>query len=675
MHRALQTADQLGGGVGGQVLQWLVCLGLVVLSGLFSGLTLGLLGLDKTGLEIVIGGGTPEQRKHAKRLLPLRADGNRLLCTLLLGNVVVNAGLSIFLATLFSSVLGLVISTALIVVFGEILPQATCSRHALKIGAHSVPAVRFFLILFAPAAVPLGWMLDRILGVDVGTVHTRTEMLQYMQLHVQRGELDDESGNVMKGALEMTSKSVHAVMTPLEDVYMLPDTTTLSFRVVREIFEHGFSRVPIFAGERTRIVGLLFVKDLIFVDPEDETPISSLLGIFHRELQVVDETNTLDDVLRIFKQGHGHLALVRAARRSPRGTRRIARPLTKPNGENQSQYLFEQGDEIVGIVTLEDIVEEIIGDEIIDETDVFVDVDNHVPVEGRDNFDFTKLRRLDAEFVTERLSPEEIQAVTAHLMTNVAQLREGMSPARTLKKDEMETLVRRSRVVDMKRNTKGRDLPLEKVHSKDFLYVHAESQTFATLVLSGKLTVLAGNDRFRSEAGPWTVLGADALVADEDSFLPDFSAFISTATVRCLFIARADYARAITTAKPSVYVSDSEDAPQNRPLRRVGHSTSRLDAHKERRVERTERRRQIIAAADEPHTQKRPAFKRDKTATSVRISDAVTSNGDNNGDHQLLPSSVTVRSTGTSEADSSSIHYIHDADNPSRSHTPDLEDP
>ena len=54
-----------------------------------------------------------------------------------------------------------------------------------------------------------------------------------------------------------------------------------------------------------------FVKDLIFVDPEDETALTSLLGIFARGLQIVDETDSLDDVLRIFKAGHGHLALVR----------------------------------------------------------------------------------------------------------------------------------------------------------------------------------------------------------------------------------------------------------------------------------------------------------------------------------------------------------------------------
>ena len=58
----------------------------------------------------------------------------------------------------------------------------------------------------APVAMPLGWVLDYFLDDDVGTVHTKREMMHYMKLHVKRGELDDESGNVMRGALEMKEK-------------------------------------------------------------------------------------------------------------------------------------------------------------------------------------------------------------------------------------------------------------------------------------------------------------------------------------------------------------------------------------------------------------------------------------------------------------------------------------
>ena len=526
------------------LLTWFLVFVMVFLSAMFSGLTLGLLGLDKTGLEIVMGGGSPQERADAKVIYPIREDGNRLLCTLLLGNVAVNALLSITLADIASSLIGFFASTALIVIFGEILPQALCSRYALRVGASSMPLVKFFLIILAPVAVPLAKVLDYFLEEDVGTVHTKNEMMHYLKLHAKRGGLDNESGLVMRGALEMKEKRVQSVMTPLEDVYMLPESTRLSFKVVREIFEQGFSRVPVFRGERQRIVGLLFVKDLIFVDPEDETALTSLLGIFARGLQIVDETDSLDDVLRIFKAGHGHLALVR------RGE--VAKKLSaiqEDSNESKEVELTEMGappapdqapSVFVGIVTLEDIVEEILGDEIIDETDVFVDVDNHVKVAGRSDFDFTKLRRLDAEFVDERLSPEEVQAVTSHLLTNVKALRRST----TLDRDEMAQLVRRSRVVEIRRKSKNPHS--DKIHAQDRIYVRGEAASYATLVLNGKLSVLAGVDGFRAEAGPWTVLGADALVSDEGSFVPDFSAHVATDSVRCVHVTRAEYERAIT---------------------------------------------------------------------------------------------------------------------------------
>ena len=533
-----------GSKAGDAVLTWFLVFVMVFLSAMFSGLTLGLLGLDKTGLEIVMGGGSPQERADAKVIYPIREDGNRLLCTLLLGNVAVNALLSITLADIASSLIGFFASTALIVIFGEILPQALCSRYALRVGASSMPLVKFFLIILAPVAVPLAKVLDYFLEEDVGTVHTKNEMMHYLKLHAKRGGLDNESGLVMRGALEMKEKRVREVMTPLEDVYMLPESTRLSFKVVREIFEQGFSRVPVFRGERQRIVGLLFVKDLIFVDPEDETALTSLLGIFARGLQIVDETDSLDDVLRIFKAGHGHLALVRRGEVTKKLT-----AIQEDSNESKEVELTEMGappvpdqapSVFVGIVTLEDIVEEILGDEIIDETDVFVDVDNHVKVAGRSDFDFTKLRRLDAEFVDERLSPEEVQAVTSHLLTNVKALRRST----TLDRDEMAQLVRRSRVVEIRRKSKNPHS--DKIHAQDRIYVRGEAASYATLVLNGKLSVLAGVDGFRAEAGPWTALGADALVSDEGSFVPDFSAHVATDSVRCVHVTRAEYERAIT---------------------------------------------------------------------------------------------------------------------------------
>ena len=100
---------------------------LAMLSGTFSGLNLGLLGLDVKNLELLTKGpfNTVEEEtdaRYALAILPLRRRGNLLLCTILLGNVTVNSALSILISDLTSGLMGLVVSTAIIVIFGEIVP-------------------------------------------------------------------------------------------------------------------------------------------------------------------------------------------------------------------------------------------------------------------------------------------------------------------------------------------------------------------------------------------------------------------------------------------------------------------------------------------------------------------------------------------------------------------------
>lgn len=163
---------------------YVLVLFLLCLSALFSGLTLGLLGLDKMGLQIVIGGEDALAKKYAQAILPVRENGNLLLCTLLLGNVAVNALLSILMADMTSGLVGFLSSTILIVIFGEIIPQASCSRHALFIGYYSLPVVKCFIVLFYVLACPLGYMLDKVLGEDLGKVNLYVDSHQICSLRL-----------------------------------------------------------------------------------------------------------------------------------------------------------------------------------------------------------------------------------------------------------------------------------------------------------------------------------------------------------------------------------------------------------------------------------------------------------------------------------------------------------
>jgi len=324
---------------------------LIAFSALFSGLTLGLMGLDKTGLEIVMGGDDAVNAAAAKVIYPVRKNGNLLLCTLLLGNVAVNALLSILLADKAGGAVGFITSTFLIVIFGEIAPQAICSRYALQIGSKTVPLVKVIMFLIYPVAKPLAFVLDKALGEELATTYSGAEMLKLLQIHVQEEVLDKDTAVVMTGALKYKDMTVREVMTPLKNTFMLSVDERLSFETIATIFKTGYSRIPIFEVSKNNVIGLLFVKDLIFIDPSDETPIRNFVQIFGRDLHVVWPVDKLGDVLRELRTGRSHMALVRDV---------------VSDGETDPYY------EIQGIVTLEDIVEEIIGGEIVDETDKYV---------------------------------------------------------------------------------------------------------------------------------------------------------------------------------------------------------------------------------------------------------------------------------------------------------------
>jgi len=233
---------------------------LILCSGLFSGLTLGLLGLDMTGLEVVIGGSDPIAARNARVIAPVRKKGNQLLCTLLLGNVAVNTVLSILMADIAGGLTGGLVSTAVIVVFGEIIPQASCSRYALQIGAASIPLVNTIMFLFFPLSYPMAMLLDKVLGDEIGNIHSKSEMKRLLELHVENGAFDDETGKTMAGALTFKDLEVRTVMTPLEDVYMISIEEVLSFETVAEIFKSGFSRIPVYEIDEENICGLLLVS-------------------------------------------------------------------------------------------------------------------------------------------------------------------------------------------------------------------------------------------------------------------------------------------------------------------------------------------------------------------------------------------------------------------------------
>uniref|UniRef100_A0A915KAI1 CNNM transmembrane domain-containing protein n=1 Tax=Romanomermis culicivorax TaxID=13658 RepID=A0A915KAI1_ROMCU len=211
-------------------LQITVVVVLLILSGLFSGLNLGLMSLEKTELKILLKVGDARERSYAQKIYPIRKSGNYLLCTLLLGNVVVNSSISILFDDLTTGYVALIVASIGIVIFGEIVPQAICTRYGLAVGAHTVFLTRIFMILTFPLSYPISRILDKVLGEEVSRqVYNRERLLELIRMSKeQEGDLKNcQEVQIVTGALELSRKVVRDVMTNIKDVYMMPSDATL----------------------------------------------------------------------------------------------------------------------------------------------------------------------------------------------------------------------------------------------------------------------------------------------------------------------------------------------------------------------------------------------------------------------------------------------------------------
>lgn len=285
-------------------LQIVIIVVLLVFSGLFSGLNLGLMSLDKTELDIMINSGTPKEKKYAKAIKPLRKRGNFLLCTILLGNVLVNNTLAILLDDLTGSGMAAIIGATLaIVIFGEIIPQAVCSRHGLAVGARTCGFTVIFMVLTFPLSFPISKLLDCILGEEIGYVYNRDRLRELLRLTEQEMDLVKDELNIIAGALELSKKTVKDIMTKLEDIFMVEYNAILDFDTMNLIMKTGYTRIPVYEKERTNIVALLNIKDLAFIDPDDRTPLKTVTRFYDHPVNFVFEDMKLDVMLQDFKKG------------------------------------------------------------------------------------------------------------------------------------------------------------------------------------------------------------------------------------------------------------------------------------------------------------------------------------------------------------------------------------
>eukprot|EP01029_Cantina_marsupialis_P015053 TRINITY_DN329_c1_g1_i1.p1 TRINITY_DN329_c1_g1~~TRINITY_DN329_c1_g1_i1.p1 ORF type:complete len:491 (-),score=129.51 TRINITY_DN329_c1_g1_i1:265-1737(-) len=367
----------------------------VVMAALAAGLTMGLLSLDALSLKIVQETDVRdcqsmterkellEEKKLAAKVLPLVSRHHLLLVTLLLLNSIANEALPLFLDRVVPSWLAIIISVSFVLVFGEIIPSALFTGpNGLKISASLTWIVWMFMTLFFVLAWPISKLLDALLGVDHLGRYNRPELKALIKLHVDNqigkvsskyqspqlsngdddedesshdGGLSLEEANIVHGALELKSLPAKDTLIPLHKVFMLSTDDLLDTETMARMIASGHSRVPVYEHHPHNIRGLLLVKKLIVLDPEDKRKVGSL-G-FRLPICVGMDEDLLS-ILREFMSGKSHLAIVTNKPKTVMSCLRTGAQI--PCSVHMA-----------GILTLEDVLERLLKKGIEDETDKY----------------------------------------------------------------------------------------------------------------------------------------------------------------------------------------------------------------------------------------------------------------------------------------------------------------
>ncbi len=308
---------------------------LLSLSAVCSGLNIALMSLDVAELQRKAKLGN----KDARRVISLRKNSHLSLAAILLTNVAAVSATSLVLENVAGGLIAGITATLLVVVFGEIFPQALFARRALQFSALLSPALRLMILLTYPVSKPLQLLLDKLFGEEIQKLEGRHELGLMITEHLgdDSSELDDDEVEIIRGALQLSEKQVHSIMTPIRSVYRVAPDDTIDAHKIDEIKAHGWSRIPVFNKQLTTCYGLLIMKTVVDIDFNTHGhPVSDLP--LH-PTQTVGSRTALDTLFRKFIVSGVHL------------------------------FPVEKDDHIVGIVTIEDLLEEIVGHEIEDETD------------------------------------------------------------------------------------------------------------------------------------------------------------------------------------------------------------------------------------------------------------------------------------------------------------------
>ena len=359
----------------------LVAIGLAVLllfaSGFVSASEIAFFSLSPSDLNDIENDDHPSD-KHIRSLL---GDSERLLATILISNNFVNVTIIMLCNFFFAGVIDFgtsvileflvitVVLTFLLLLFGEIMPKIYSAQHTLKFSRMAAPIIVFLKKVFSP----LSNMLVRSTVLVNKCVSKKNynisvdELSQALEL-TDKNEISEES-NILEGVIRFGGETVKEVMTPRMDIVDLEIQASFS-EVMACVVENAYSRIPVYEDSIDNIKGILYIKDLLpYLKKGDDFKWQNLV----RPAFFVPETKMIDDLLRDFQANKIHIAIV-----------------------------VDEFGGTLGIVTMEDIIEEIVGeinDEYDDEERTYVKLNDTTYVFEAKTLlsDFYKILKLDTD--------------------------------------------------------------------------------------------------------------------------------------------------------------------------------------------------------------------------------------------------------------------------------------
>ena len=322
---------------------------LIILSGLFSASETALTSFKSTDLE-EIENTNPRTAKLLKKWL---TKPNEILTAILLGNNIVNILASSIATVVTLQIMGskdgdaIVVATismtVVVLIFGEITPKIVAKTYSKKISGIVIGPIYVLSILTLPIIKLLMFVtkiISKMMGVDIkheNLMITEEEIKSYINVGKAEGVIEEEEREMIHSIIEFGDTTAKEVMTPRTSIFMLDADSTID-EVWDEIIQSGYSRIPVYGEDLDEILGILYVKDLLTLAKKGTTdiPIKNIL----REAYFVPDTKSIVEILDEFRSKQVHMAIV----------------------------LDEYGG-TVGLATIEDLIEEIIG-EIKDEYDL-----------------------------------------------------------------------------------------------------------------------------------------------------------------------------------------------------------------------------------------------------------------------------------------------------------------